>query len=280
MTESQANNLTLEILISTMNRVSLSFLEDMFLYNKIEDLNILIINQTEKGRELISEFKNIRVINSYDKGLSKSRNLAIKNATGSICLIADDDVEYVENFQEIIIDTFCRLKDVSIVEFKIDTFTGENYKNYSKKSRKLSKKRYIRGVSSIEIAFKREDIIKNNIAFNSFFGLGSFFPSGEEYLFLKEVLNKNLRIYFENRVIVRHSIERSTSNVRSDDFIKTQAALYFIDYKIFSYLFLLKLIFFLLRKRRIFFKDILYKYTVGVKGIDEYKELKGRYANR
>ena len=45
-----------------------------------------------------SDFENIRVINSFEIGLSKSRNLAIKNALGDICIIADDDIEYVEDF--------------------------------------------------------------------------------------------------------------------------------------------------------------------------------------
>jgi len=265
------NNLKLEILVSTMNKTSLSFLESMFPYHKLESLNILIINQTEIGKELVSNFKNIRIINSFIKGLSLSRNLAIKNAIGDVCLIADDDVEYSPNFESIIIDTFEKLQETSIFRFRIDTFSGEVYKTYPKTSKRLFKKKEIENTSSIEIAFKRKDIIENKITFNTFFGLGSDFPSGEEYLFLKDTLSKGLQIYFQNTVIVKHKLESSTGNIASNDFIKTQAALYYHDYKELSYLYLFKFIIFLLRKQLISINDFIKKYNIGISAIKAYK---------
>ena len=92
------NSPKLEILMSTMNKTSLSFLEPIFPNHNLEDLNILVVNQTQVGKELNSDLENIRVFNSYEKGLSKSRNLAIQNALGEICLIADDDTEYLPDF--------------------------------------------------------------------------------------------------------------------------------------------------------------------------------------
>ena len=122
MKEATSNtNLVLEVLIATMNRTSLSFIEKMFPHNKLENLSLLIINQTKLGHECVSNFENIRVINTYETGLSKSRNLAIKNAIGDICLIADDDVEYVKDFDEIVKEAYHHFKHASIILFKIDT---------------------------------------------------------------------------------------------------------------------------------------------------------------
>ncbi len=267
------NNLDIEILISTMNRTSLSFLDSMFPYNDVEKLNILIINQTTNGKELFSNKYNIRVLNSFETGLSISRNLAIQNATGDICLIADDDVEYFPNFQETIKQSFINLKTTSIIRFKIETFEGVAYKNYPATSKRISNKKGILGTSSIEIAFRRLDIVNNNIIFNTLFGLGSYFKSGEEYLFLKEGLAKNLTIKFENKSIVKHSSQRSTSNMGDENFIKAQSAIYYIDYAIFSYLYLLKFVLFLWRKGIISINEIVTKFYVGVSAIREYKEL-------
>ena len=75
----------------------------MFANNTLEDYRILIINQTTKDNLLESELTNVRVINSFEKGLSKSRNLAIRNAMGDICLIADDDITYKKGFKKDII---------------------------------------------------------------------------------------------------------------------------------------------------------------------------------
>jgi glycosyltransferase involved in cell wall biosynthesis len=246
----------------------------MFPHHKLEDLNLLIINQTKAGNELQSDFVNIRVINSYEKGLSLSRNLAIKNATGDICLIADDDTEYIPNFENLVKKSFKKLNNAAVILFKIDTFTGEAYKLYPSKSKRLYNNRDIESASSIEIAFNMSLIISNNILFDAHFGLRSYFQSGEEYLFLKEVLKKGLPIYFEDKFIVKHQLIRSTSNIASDDYIKAKAAQYYIDYKKFSYIALLKFIIFLVRKRMVPITDFSLKYKIGLEGIKSYIKLR------
>ena len=264
------NNLKLEILISTMFRVSLDFLETMFPFQELSDLNILIINQTEKGKELRPGLPNIRVINSYEKGISKSRNLAIKNAIGDICLIADDDVEYVPNFENIVKNAFTKFHKASIVLFKIKTFSGKSYKFYPTVSKRMCCKKEVKTTSSIEIAFQREDI-QEKFYFNTNFGLGSQFDSGEEYVFLKEVLHQSKEVYFENQTIVKHK-ERPTSYIGSDNFIKVQAVLYYQDYKELSYLYLFKFVLFLLRKGIISMGELVDKFRVGLVAVINYKK--------
>ena len=268
----QHKSLKLEVLISTMHKVSLAFVENMFPFQELKNLHILIINQTKKGEELHSTFPNIRVVNSYEKGLSRSRNLALQNAIGDICLIADDDVQYLPNFEDTVKKAFSKFPAASIVRFKIDTFSGEAYKRYPHTTKRLNRKKEIENTSSIEIAFMRNSIC-NKVCFNTNFGLGSHFTCGEEYLFLKEALKLDNKVYFENTAIVKHSIERSTSNMGSDQFVKAQAALYYHDYKQLSYLYLLKFVLFLLRKRIISIKYFIPKYMVGVSAIKLYKEL-------
>lgn len=84
----------ISILISTMNRSDFSFLSAMFPHHEWRDLNLVIVNQTKKGKELKSNLENIIVVNSYEIGLSKSRNLALKNSRTTYGVIADDDVVY------------------------------------------------------------------------------------------------------------------------------------------------------------------------------------------
>jgi glycosyltransferase involved in cell wall biosynthesis len=264
---------TLEVLVSTMNRTSLSFLEKMFPHQDIKQLNILIVNQTTKGRELTSKLKNIRVVNSYEKGLSKSRNLAIKNAVGDICLIADDDVEYVKEFETITKEGFIKFPEATIIRFKIDTFTGEQYKAYPKTSGQLLSRKSIKPTSSIEIAFKRKAILEKGIAFNTLFGLGSYFQSGEEYLFLKKALSNGLSVYFVNSTIVKHALERSTSNMGSDNYVKTICAINYLEFKNFSYILLLKYIFFLVVNGAVSIRGSFNKLLVGFKGINQCRQL-------
>jgi glycosyltransferase involved in cell wall biosynthesis len=48
---------------------------------------------------LVSDFPSVRVVNSFEKGLSKSRNLGLLNAHGKIVLLADDD-EVFKGFEK------------------------------------------------------------------------------------------------------------------------------------------------------------------------------------
>ena len=61
---------------------------------------------------------NVYWIDTLDRGLSKSRNLAIKNAIGDICLIADDDVVLEKDFHESILSSYESLSDADLISFK------------------------------------------------------------------------------------------------------------------------------------------------------------------
>ena len=92
----------LEIQLSTKDQTNLEFLTPIF--SKISTINftVLVINQTQKGQELTSNLNHVKIINTYTKGLSVSRNLALKHATGDICLLADDDIKYVDGFSDMV----------------------------------------------------------------------------------------------------------------------------------------------------------------------------------
>ena len=85
----------IEILIATMNRDNLAFLEVMFSKTDVTKYNILIINQTTTEKQLHTTSHTINVINVLDKGLSKSRNLALQHATKKLVVFTDDDVVLV-----------------------------------------------------------------------------------------------------------------------------------------------------------------------------------------
>ena len=60
-----------------MNRDNPDFLLPMFPFAHFSDFNILIVNQTVPGKELASGYPNVRVLNVFERGLSRSRNLAM-----------------------------------------------------------------------------------------------------------------------------------------------------------------------------------------------------------
>lgn len=262
-----------EILISTMKRTSLAFLEAMFVNNDIHKHHILIINQTDAEHQLSSDFLNIRVINTQDRGLSKSRNLAIKNAVKSICIVADDDIVYSNDFAKTVVDAHNKHALAGLISFQAKNFSEKPYKKYNNKEREITTARKETPLSSIEMTFKKKIIIENKIFFNELFGLGSYFPSGEEELFLKELLSKQIKIFHVPKVIVSHADESSTSNPGSNHFIRARAAAKYLQYGNWSLLWMLKFLFFLIRKKHIKASSFVEKYRVGYQAIKEIKRV-------
>jgi glycosyltransferase involved in cell wall biosynthesis len=272
MNNKTGSEIELEILVATMNRNSLRFLDDMFVNNDISKLNLLIINQTTEDCLLKSENSNIRVINSFEKGLSRSRNLALQNALGNICLIADDDVIYLKDFNSIISKAFLDQKNADVITFKTLTTEKKPYYNYPNDT--VDVKQFYRKVLSIEIAFRRDSILSKKVFFDENFGLGSTFEDCENVFFLKEVFSKDLNAKFEPNYIVIHAPRSSSDDVTSDRYFFARSAMYYKSYGRLAYFYIVKLILSLLRKGLLTFNQIASKWKVAMNGIEAYKQLK------
>lgn len=207
-------NQDLEILVSTMNRNSLDFLIPMFPFCHFSKFSILVINQTDNNNLLFSDFSSVRVINSLDKGLSKSRNLALKNAIGKIVLIADDDLIYKEGFDSKIIQAHNQYKNKAVVSFCIEKPNGLLLNKYSSIAKTDLSLVELFNVLSVEISINKSILDKTGIRFDESFGLGSTFKMGEEAVFLSDIKNKKQQITFVPSVIAVHP--EISSNDRLD----------------------------------------------------------------
>jgi glycosyltransferase involved in cell wall biosynthesis len=272
MNMAKENEIPLEILVATMNRNSLDFLHAMFHYNALNDCKVLIINQTSKDCLLESNRSNVRVINSFEKGLSKSRNLAIKNSIGDICLLADDDVVFEKDFQHTILSSYESLPEADLITFKTRTPEQKPYSKYPKGLSDINS--FYKKILSIEITFKRESIVKYSLYFDELFGLGSVFQDGENRLFLKRVMaHNNLKSYFVPKYIVEHEPLSSSDEVSSDRFIFARSALNYKQNGFLVYFYIIKLLFSLFRKGLIKPHQILPKWKVAQSAIRTYKSL-------
>ncbi|MEZ4791903.1 MAG: glycosyltransferase [Gelidibacter sp.] len=275
MNITEETNIPLEILIATMNRGSLDFLDEMFINTDSSKCHLLIINQTTPELLLASNKPNIRVINSFERGLSKSRNLALQNAKGDIVLIADDDIVFEEGFFKHILQSFKLKTEAAMITFIAMNLDGTPYRNY-RKSAHWHDFKSIHDVISWEIAFRVQRIKDLNIQFDENFGLGSIFQTGEEYIFVRDVLIAGGKCYFENVPIVSHPEYSSGKDEGSDRLVYARAAIQYKVNKGLSYLWLPKYLFFLLRHDFIRFDEIRHKLAQGLKGIQDYKKIRDK----
>jgi len=261
-----------EILLSTMYRTNLEFLDNIFKHNILEDFNLLIINQTTPNKLLKSDSSKIRVINSFEKGVSASRNLSIKEALGQICLFADDDIIYKPNLKEKILNEFNLFPDAYLLNFETVSETGIPHSNYP--NRGLLSKKYFISIHMIGMAFRKDMLIENSVYFHPLFSYGGKFQKGDELVFLRNAYAKGLKAYNTGVIIVEHPSESSGKNLASDVVIYAYGARNNHFYGSFlSKIILIKYIYFLYRKKLITFTEIKAKFYIGLKGIKEYNVL-------
>ncbi|EHE7895076.1 TPA: glycosyltransferase [Vibrio parahaemolyticus] len=191
----------LTIAVSTVEKNldrSLEIFDEDFIKNR--DLDLLIICQ---GDFLENSFEVVDGINVYyqsERGLSKSRNLAIEKSKGKYIWFLDDDVFISKEFV---------FKFISEKKYEQDLIFGRiKCSNaelmYKKYSRKRLKRHDMLKVSSIEIIANKDFIIKRNVKFDVNLGLGATFPSGEENVFLLDCYNHSPVITDLIDVIVYH----------------------------------------------------------------------------
>lgn len=207
--------MTFQILISTLNG---NFLKKT---NPIV-FDYILINQYDDKK---LEVDNNNIYNFRERGLSKSRNHAIDLADADICLISDDDLEYIDDIESVITNAFLENKNADIITFQVQTPDGNMYKKYKPKSYWHTRKT-IMSVSSVEIAFRLDSIKNVGLRFDERFGLGSSFPTGEEIVFLTEALKEKLNILYIPLPIVVHPAESSGKNYDSIALIEAKGAMF------------------------------------------------------
>jgi len=262
-----------EILISTMNQDSLDFLVPMFPFLHFSNFRILIINQTPIGKKLESEYANIRVVNSFEKGLAKSRNLALENAAGKILLIADDDVIYQAGFSTKIINVYNQFPDAAAINFCAVKSDGSLIKNYPKHSKKNLNAFDIFNTSSIEMTLNKAILDKTKIRFDENFGLGAMFEMGEEAIFLFDLKSKKQQLVFEPKVIVKHPELTSSAKKSIEEKYYIQGALYTRIFKSNYIYWIFVKLFFDLKQYKLRFGELKSALKSSKKGHQKFEKL-------
>mgnify|MGYP000210163772 CR=1 FL=1 len=216
----------IEVLISCMFQKDTSIIQRTNIQS-----NVLIINQCDENKIDKFTFKNkngnecqAQIIHTTERGLSKSRNMAIQNATGDICLICDDDECLDDNYVDKINEVFVSYPDIDIAAFKLNIPTNSYIKKrYWGHRLKISYKTALK-ISSWQIVFKRNPIIKENVCFDEKIGSGVTKAGGEEKIFLHQSLKRGLNIYYFPICIgtVSHSVSQWAHFIFTKD--------YFIDW--------------------------------------------------
>lgn len=186
--------MNLQILMSCMHLQNFEIINN----SKITS-DVLIINQSDENLDQSRTFSdkfgktfNVRMISTTERGLSRSRNLALKYASGDICLISDDDQEFEKSYEVSIINAFEENPKADIIIFSVNNPRKKKFSNKKSRVGYLSALRF----SSSQIAFRRARVLQKRLMFDVKMGSGTGNGGGEETKFLYDCLKHGLRIYY------------------------------------------------------------------------------------
>ncbi|MGI6114416.1 MAG: glycosyltransferase [Mahellales bacterium] len=181
---------SLEVLVVTMHQNDLSIYKKMNIQS-----DVFFANQADcyAYEELGFNGNTARMITTGQRGVGRNRNTALLYAKREICLLADDDVIYDEGYEDAILDAFNDLPQADIIIFNCHS-DSDRKPRVRKKIKRVRKWNFM-GYGTCRIAIRKSSILKKNIFFSLLFGGGALYSAGEDSLFLKEALDKGLRIY-------------------------------------------------------------------------------------
>lgn len=195
-----------QVLVACMNQSDFSIVKRSNIQT-----DAVVVNQCDKDEIHEFDFQNaqgktchVKFINTTERGLSRSRNMAIRNALGDICLICDDDELLEDNMEQIVVDAHKKHPDEAIITFALK----RKEHRYPVSEMRVNIKQILR-TSSVQITFKRKPILDKQLRFDVIMGSGTGNGAGEECKFLMDCKRSGLNAYYVPKEIATVISENS-----------------------------------------------------------------------
>lgn len=183
------NAMTVQTLVVTTNQLNNDIVEKMNLKT-----DTIIGNQcgVDRMEEFIHNGSKIQMLSLSTKGVGKNRNEVLMRANADVCVLADDDMCFFDNYEDLVVTWFERLPQADILIFNLEEAKPRRHK--FEEVQRINWLNY-RKYGAARIAFRLRPILLNGIMFNMMFGGGCPYSCGEDTLFLDTCLRKGLKIY-------------------------------------------------------------------------------------
>ena len=178
----------LEILLSCMHQK-----DDTLVRNSGITGDVLVINQCarEDDQSYLTQTGTARIISTKDRGLTKSRNLAIETTDADVCLLCDDDESFVADYEKRILHAYRTVPEADLIIFKMCN-QPTPFRDQIKELRFPR----IMNVSSWQISFRRESLMRTGVRFDELLGAGTGNGAEEELKFLMDCRRAGLKIFY------------------------------------------------------------------------------------
>ncbi len=195
----------IEVLVSCMNEKDYSIISRSNIQSNVVVVNQCDVNKREEFSFTDANGKSWKAlfISTTERGLSRSRNMAIENSTCDICVVADDDEVFADGYRDIILENHRKYAE-GIITFKLD-YPAKKYPETLKKVGFIGALK----TSSVQITFKREQIVNKKVLFDVKMGSGSGNGAGEETKFMVDSLKRGIKALYVPMLIAKIEISPS-----------------------------------------------------------------------
>lgn len=218
----EESKISVEVLVAAMGQNDYELLDIMNIQT-----DAIIGNQCERNEieNFIYKKQKIRYLSFNEKGVGLNRNNTLMRATADICIVADDDIVFVDGYAEKIKKHFKDNPKVDVIIFNLIEKSKKRY--IIEKKLKISYHNYMK-FGATRIAFRRRSITKAGITFNLHFGGGAEYSAGEDTLFIHDCLKAKLKILAVPDYIATLSENRDSSWFKgyTDKFFIDRGALF------------------------------------------------------
>ncbi len=212
----------IQILVAAMHQTDHSLIDKMNIKT-----DAIIGNQCDRNsiESFTSDGRNVVYLNFAERGVGLNRNNALMRATGDICLFADDDMVYEDDYAARVTKAFEENPTADVIVFNLRE-KEVTRKQITKRSR-VGYFNYLR-YGTARIAIRLSSVKQRGIYFNQCFGGGTEHSHGEDTLFLNACLKNKLKIIAVPEYIATLTEERVSSwnNGYDEKYIRDQGALY------------------------------------------------------
>ncbi len=197
--------MSVQLLISCVNEKIPELLQKLHLQSAA-----VIVNQCSEDKEEHFQVQGYPVDVFYrnERGVGRSRNLALSKADQDICLFADEDIVYEKDYAALIEAEFQAHPEADGIMFQVEV-TPERKTYQNDEWGKVSLWNCGR-YPAYSMAFRREKLHQTGVKFSLLFGGGAPYSNGEDSLFIRQLIKAGMQIY-KSPVCIGEEIPRPST---------------------------------------------------------------------
>lgn len=194
-----------QVLVAAMNQKDHNLLIKMNIQTDAIVGNQCDYNSVEKflyGGHVVQYF------NFSERGVGLNRNNALMRADGDILIFADEDEKFNDGYADIVAQAYQKIPDADAIIFNITTVGSDVGRREIKKISRVHLRNAL-NYGAARLTVRRDAIERENVVFHRQFGGGTMYSSGEDTLFIADLIKKGLKVYVYPANIA--SVDQSTS---------------------------------------------------------------------